>query len=118
VQGEDPQTGRRFFGFAYGGGLPQMSVVDYKGLCMIKNGYHRAYALLEKGHKFMPCLILKTDNYQVTGAAGVGFFGFELLLSEQSPIMDDFLSSAAVVYPRRLVRTIVSIHGEVQVVAL
>ena len=116
VQGEDPQTGRRFFGIAYGGGLPQISVVEYKGLYMIKNGYHRAYSLLEKGHDFMPCLIVRTDNYQLTGASGPGFFGFDLMLSDRSPIMNDFLSSAAVTYPRRLMRLIVSVHGEVQVI--
>jgi hypothetical protein len=113
VEGEDPKTGHRFFGFAYGGGLPQISVVDYKGVLMIKNGYHRAYALLEKGHKFMPCLLLKTDNYQATGAAGKGFFTFELMLSDQSPILSDFQSPAAVAYPRRLIRVVASIHGEV-----
>jgi hypothetical protein len=113
VQGEDPKTGRPFFGFAYGGGLPQISVVDYKGVFMIKNGYHRAFALLEKGHKFMPCLLLKTDNYQVTGAAGTGFFTFELMLSDRSPILSDFQSPAAVPYPRRLIRVVASIRGEV-----
>ncbi len=118
VQGEDAQTGRRFFGFAYGGGLHQISVVKYKDLYMIKNGYHRAYALLEKGHKFMPCLIVKTDNYQATGASGPGFLSFELMLSDRSPIIADFQSAAAVIYPRTLFRVIISIHGEVQVVGV
>ena len=113
VEGKDPNTGNRFFGFAYGGGLPQISVVDYKGLLMIKNGYHRAYALLEKGHKFMPCLLLKTDDYQATGATGTDFFTFELMQSDQSPILSDFQSPAAVAYPRRLIRVVASIHGEV-----
>ena len=113
VQGEDPKTGHRFFGFAYGGGLSQISVVDYKGVFMIKNGYHRAFALLEKGHKFMPCLLLKTDDYQATGAAGTGFFSLELMLSDRSPILSDFQSPAAVAYPRRLIRVVASIRGEV-----
>jgi hypothetical protein len=34
VQGEEPTTGRNFFGFAYGTGLPQMSVVEYQGVYM------------------------------------------------------------------------------------
>ena len=118
VQGEDPATGRHFFGFAYGGGLPQMSVVEYKGIYMIKNGYHRAYALMEKGHELMPCLVLKTDNYQTTGAVGPGFFNFDLMLSDKSPVLGDFLTKAAVTYPRRPLRLTVSIHGEIQPISV
>lgn len=116
VQGEDPNTGRSFFGFQYGGGLPQISVVEYKGLYMIKNGYHRAYALHEAGHKFLPCILLKTEQYSSTGAAGPGFFNIDLMLSDKSPLIPDFDSPAAVVYPRPLIRVIASIHAEVQVI--
>ena len=115
VGGEDPVSGRSFLGFAYGKGLPQMSVVEYKGLYMIKNGYHRAYALLERGHKSFPCLLIRTDNYTKTGAAGPGFFNIDVMMSDRSPLLSDFSSPAAVTYPRRLVRMALSIHAEVQV---
>jgi hypothetical protein len=116
VQGEEPTTGRTFFGFAYGKGLPQMSVVEYQGMYMIKNGYHRAYALLEGGHKSFPCILLRTDNYNATGATGAGFFSIDLMMSDRSPLLSDFSSPAAITYPRRLLRVIVSIHAEVQVI--
>lgn len=116
VQGEEPTAGRSFFGFAYGMGLPQMSVVEYQGIYMIKNGYHRAYALFEAGHKFFPCILLRTNNYNATGAAVPGFFSVDLILSERSPLLVDFSSLAAIEYLRRLVRVIVSMHAEVQVI--
>ncbi len=118
VQGEEPTTRRSFFGFAYGKGLPQMSVVEYQGMYMIKNGYHRAYALLERGHKWFPCILLRTDNYNATGATGVGFFSIDLMMSDRSPLLSDFSSPAAITYPRRLLRVIVSIHAEVQVIPM
>jgi hypothetical protein len=118
VHGEDAKSGRRFFGLAYGGGLPQISVVNYNGFYMLKNGSHRAYALLQKGHKFMPCLVVSTNNYQTSGAVSPGFLNFDLVLSDKSPLLSDFQSQAAVVFPRRLLRVIISIHGEAQLVAV
>ena len=118
VQGEEPTTGRNFFGFAYGAGLPQMSVVEYQGVYMIKNGYHRAYALLESGHTSLPCLLLRTDNYAATGAVGPGFFSIDIMMSDRSPVLSDFSSRAAVEYERRPLRVIVSIHAEMQIIPL
>lgn len=118
VQGEEPNSGRNFFGFAYGSGLHQMSVTEFKGIYMIKNGYHRAYALLERGHKVFPCLLLKTNNYNATGAAALGFFNADLVVSDKSPLLSDFSTPAAVTYERRLTRVIVSVHAELQVIPL
>ncbi len=93
-----------------------MSVVAYQGIYMIKNGYHRAYALLKGGHKSFPCTLLRTDNYNATGAAGPGFFSIDVIMSDRSPLLSDFSSPAAIEYFRRLVGVIVSIHAEMQVI--
>jgi len=116
IQGEDPVTKRKFLGFGFGGGLRQMSVVEYQGVYMIKNGYHRAYALAKKGHTYMPCLVVKTDSYLLTGANAPGFFPVDLMTSDKSPIIDDFFSKAAVNAPRRRLRVVLTIHGEAQVI--
>lgn len=116
AQGEDGQTGRSIAGFAYGFGLPQLSVVNYNGLFMIKNGYHRAYALLRKGHDFMPCIVVQTDSFQGTGGQTPGFFSIDLLNSDKSPILSDFSTGAAVLVPRRRVRLMATVHAEVHVV--
>src|SRR5439155_2629740 len=68
VQGQDPQSGRRFFGFALGSGLPQISVAEYKGRYLLKNGYHRAYVLAKAGHERIPVLLVSVNNYADTGA--------------------------------------------------
>lgn len=115
VQGEDPVTGRKFSGFGFGFGLPLMSVVEYKGMFLLKNGYHRAYALLKKGHKFLPCLLLSTDSYQFTGAQLAGFFPIDLIMSDKSPILSDFKTDAGVLMPRRRFKVVISVHGEAQV---
>ncbi len=115
VQGEDPQSGRKFVGFAYGGGLPQMSVVEYKGQYILKNGYHRAYALFRAGHKFLPTLLVHTDSYANTGAGAPGFFPVDTVLSDRPPRLADFSTPAAVAIPRRLLRVMVTVHAEVQV---
>jgi len=116
AQAEDPNTGRRILGFAYDFGLPQISVVNYKGLFLIKNGYHRAFALLRAGHEYVPCLIVRTDSFQFTGAQAQGFFGIDLLTSARSPLLSDFDSAAAFLVPRRRVRVMVTVHAETQVV--
>jgi hypothetical protein len=114
VQGQDNNSGRHFCGFAYGGGLPQMSAVKYGGITMIKNGYHRAYALYLKGHKFAPFILMETPSFQFTGATLPGFFPIELLQSNRAPLLSDFKSKAAVKLPRKRIRAVISIHAELQ----
>jgi len=116
VQGEDPSTGRKFSGYAYGFGLPQISVVEYKGILILKNGYHRAYSLYKKGHKYLPCLFLSTDGFQFTGAQAPGFFTVDAITSPNGPILSDFDSKAAMMIPRRRLRVMVTVHAEIQVV--
>lgn len=115
---EDAATGRRLIGFAYDFGLPQISVVEYKGNYFVKNGYHRAFALLKKGHDSLPCLALSTDSFSATGAQVPGFFPVDLILSDRAPLLSDFQTGAALSVPRRRVRATVSIHGEVQMVTM
>lgn len=114
VQEQDDNSGRHFSGFAYGGGLLQMSVVKYKGITLLKNGYHRAYALYKKGHKFIPFIVLETPSFQFTGASIPGFFPIELLQSNKPPLLSDFDSIAAVKIPRKRIRAVITIHAELQ----
>lgn len=116
IQGEEPTTKRKFAGFMHGFGLPQMSVVSYQGITLLKNGYHRAYALMKKGHKFMPCMVLETNNLTLTGANVPGLLPLDVVLSDKSPIMSDYFSKAAVRVPRRRMRVVVSIHADTQII--
>ncbi len=116
MQGEDPITHRAFSGFIYGGGLPQMSVVEYKGMFILKNGYHRAVALLRKKHEFLPCLLLSTDGFQFTGGQAQGFMPIDTIMSDRSPVLADFLSPAAILVARRRLRLMITVHSEAQII--
>lgn len=115
---EDPVNHTPIAGFYYGFALPQATVVEYKDVLLLKNGCHRAYALMRKGHHFLPCLLGTTDMYQVTGAQVPGTFPSNLILSDRGPILSDFETRAAVPVPRRRVKVMATIHAEVQVVPI
>lgn len=118
VQGEDQRTKRKFFGFVTGFGLPTLTVAHYRDMYLVKNGYHRASALLAKGHKHVPALVIETDSFPVTGAASPGAFPVDVLSSPTPPILSDFLSDAALDVPRAKMRTVLTIHGEGQALPL
>lgn len=115
---EDPVNHTPVAGFYYGFAHPQITAVEFQGITMLKNGYHRAFALLKKGHKFVPCLLGHTDIFQVTGAQVPGAFPLGIITSDKSPILSDFDTGAAVQIPRRRVKVMATIHAEVQVVPL
>ena len=112
VQGKDP-GGPAFTGFAIGSGLPQMSVAEFQGRYILKNGYHRAVALLRAGITEAPCLVVHAKNYNATGANAPGFLPRELILSDKPPRLEDFNSAeAAVPYPRRLTKAVIVIQAQ------
>jgi len=113
VNGTDTNTGRTFSGFAFGSGLPQMSIVKFKDFYFIKNGYHRAFALYKMKVRSAPFIVLETDESKNTGINQPGFFDYDTI-SQYSPILEDFDSKAALILPRRRIRAILSIHGEIQ----
>lgn len=118
VQGEDNNTGRKFAGFAYGFGLPQISVVKYKNTILLKNGYHRSFSLLRKGHKILPCLFLDTNQYQFTGGNLPGFFNMDLVMSDKGPVLSDFNSNVALIITRRRQKMVLNIRAEIQPVPM
>ncbi len=60
--------------------------------------------------------IPRPDNYAATGAKGQGFFNIDPMQSDKSPLLVDFSSPAGVAYRRRLVKVVVTVHAEVQIV--
>jgi hypothetical protein len=118
AQSEDSTTGRKIAGFVWGFGLPQVGVAEYKGGFFIKNGYHRAYALSTLGHKRLPCLLTRTDFVQFTGLQSPGMFSPDVMNSDRCPLLTDFSTDAAVPIPHRRLRMVLSVHAEVQAVAI
>lgn len=110
---------RKFVGFSYGFGLPQVFVAQFKDLLFLKNGYHRAYSLLKKGHKTIPCIVLKVDSLSQMGVdRSDQYLPSEVILSDRSPILSDYHTRAAVTIPRRRARAVLTIHAGVEVVQL
>lgn len=107
---------RSFVGFMFGFGLPQIAVAEYRGKFVIRNGYHRALALLQAGHTEIPAVVVHCSSYQATGGAAPGFLPPDLVLSDRPPVLADYLSDAAVEVQRRRMRVIISVHGETQVI--
>lgn len=116
AQSEDPVSGRKIAGFVWGFGLPQVAVAEYNGQFFLKNGYHRAYALLKLGHTRIPCILVHTQLFQFTGAQGPGMFNIDIVTGTRSPVLADFSSDAAVSVPHRRLRLMLSVHAEVQAV--
>jgi hypothetical protein len=116
INGEDPMTGRKFVGFAFGGGLRQMSVAEHKGRYFLKNGYHRAFALMLAGHKRIPVVLVHAPSYELTGANRPGFFPVDTLMGNKPPMVGDFGTKAAVDVVRLKLKLIVTVHGEVQAI--
>lgn len=116
VQGEDPASGRKFAGFAYGPGLREMSVAEYNGRYILKNGYHRALALRKADHRFIPVLVVKVPTYNLTGANRPGFFPSDVVMGPKPAIIDDFSTPAAVAIKRLKLKMVVSVHAEVQAI--
>lgn len=116
VQGEDPTSGRKFVGFAFGGGLRQMSVAEHRGRYILKNGYHRAFALASAGHKHVPVILIHAPTYELTGANRPGFFSVDQLLGDKPPQVGDFAGKAAVDVKRLKMKLVVTVHGEVQAI--
>ena len=92
TQGEDPVTKRKLFGFAVGWGVPFIQVVKFNKRYFLKNGYHRVYALRKNGITHVPCILIQGNSYADTGAAKVGFFPQELLMSRKPPTFANILS--------------------------
>jgi hypothetical protein len=118
LQIEDQANNRKFTAVVYGFGCPQIQVVEHKGAYIIKNGHHRAFSLLKKGHRMAPCVLLSTEGYPHQGPPGVGMLSIESVMSERPPFLADFDSEAAIVVPRRRSVVKIKVRAEAQLVPI
>lgn len=75
-------------------GSPFFEVAQYAGRWFLRDGYHRAYKLLQAGVFQIPAVIVHAKTIQELGAVQPQFFSEEILLSEHPPFVSDFLSDA------------------------
>ncbi|TMI23046.1 hypothetical protein E6H31_00230 [Candidatus Bathyarchaeota archaeon] len=77
-------------GFNIGANPNYVTVVKYANRLLLKNGYHRLYALRQRGITTSPCVYAETTDFNQTGANRPGFFRKEILMSPRPPVVADF----------------------------
>jgi hypothetical protein len=78
------------------GGSPFFEVAQYRGRWFLRDGYHRAYALLRAGIFQLPAVIVQARSLVEMGAVRPWFFSEEVLFSSSPPRVTDFLDDAFV----------------------
>jgi hypothetical protein len=78
--------------FAVHSGGPFFEVALYNGRWFLRDGYHRAYALLNAGIERIPSLIVYARSLSELGADRPWFFPESVLFSSRPPRVTDFLN--------------------------
>ena len=94
--------------FSIHGGSPFIEVAEFSGRWILRDGYHRAYGLLQAGISSVPAVIIRAKTIAAVGATEPWFFGEELLLSDRPPRVVDFLEESMILRYQRpqLMKTI------------
>jgi hypothetical protein len=73
-------------------GSPFFEVACLRGRWFLRDGYHRAYALLKAGVFEVPAVIVRAKTIEELGATRPWFFPEEVLFSKAPPRLLDFLN--------------------------
>jgi hypothetical protein len=78
------------------GGSPFFEVARFRGRWFLRDGYHRAYALLRAGIFHLPAVVVEAKSLAELGALHPWFFPEDVLFSSTPPRVTDFLDDALV----------------------
>jgi hypothetical protein len=94
--------------FSLYGGSPFFEVAEFCGRWFLRDGYHRAYGLLQAGIHSVPAVVIHAKTIEELGATQPWFFSEDQLLSSRPPRVVDFLDDNLVLRYRRprLIKTI------------
>jgi len=89
-------------------GGPFFEVTCFRGRWFLRDGYHRAYNLLQAGVFKVPTVIVQARTIEELGAVQPWFFSEEVLFSEAPPYVSDFLDDDLVLEYKRppLIKTL------------
>jgi hypothetical protein len=95
------------------GGSPFFEVAEFRERWLLRDGYHRAFHLLQAGIHHLPAVVIRARTIDEVGATHPWFFNEEQLFSTHPPCVADFLEDSLVIHYKRpqLMKTI-SIHIE------
>jgi hypothetical protein len=71
-------------------GTSYLQVATYNGRDFLRDGYHRAAALLHAGISKVPCAYIKARDFNEVGANPATMLGYELLFGDRPPLLGDF----------------------------
>jgi hypothetical protein len=95
------------------GGSPFFEVGELRGRWFLRDGYHRAYRLLQAGVHRIPAAVIHARTIEELGATKPWFFGETQLFSERPPQVTDFLDGGLVLrYERVALRKFIRIRIE------
>jgi hypothetical protein len=77
-------------------GSPFFEVAQYRERWFLRDGYHRAYSLLQAGVFRVPAVIVQARTLEELGAMRPWFFPEEVLFSPTPPRVTDFLDDELV----------------------
>ncbi len=109
-----PKAGRSgHLPFSLYGGSPFFEVAELRGRWFLRDGYHRAYRLLQAGVHRIPAVVIYTQTVEELGATQPWFFSEEQLFSDRPPRVMDFLDENLVLrYERTALRKVIRIRVE------
>jgi len=95
------------------GGSPFFEVAELGGRWFLRDGYHRAYHLLQAGVYRVPAVVIYARSIEELGATAPWFFNEEQLFSAHPPQVTDFLVSSMILrYERAALRKVIRIYVE------
>jgi hypothetical protein len=92
-------------------GTSYLQIVRYKGRFFVRDGYHRAAALLRGGISVVPCIFIEAASFEQLGCPP-GSLSYEVLFGERPPRLSDFWGPAACDAQQLAIRKVVRVRGE------
>ena len=70
-------------------GTSYLQVIEYRGRCFLRDGYHRAARLLRAGIEAVPCIYIQAKSFEDFQMPS-GSLSYEILYGERPPTLTDF----------------------------
>ncbi len=87
--------GRDVFGIRVGPAAPLTQIVRVDGRCYLRNGFHRAVGMAQRGVTHIPALLIDMENSAQVTHGGQISFSSTLLESENPPTLNHFTQGKA-----------------------
>jgi hypothetical protein len=94
-------------------GSSYLTAARYKGRIFLRDGYHRATALLNNGVTDVPCIFIEARTFEEVAAPGAGFLSYETVFGMHPPLLPDFWDPAVAAEVRQIeLRKVIRIRGD------